>query len=143
MRQFEKSFRDRFVKSMDREDVYEELHSRTQAPEESVASYLADVKCIVARFRIPPSTSKQLRMVFRNLHRKFRHYLEGKDVRSFEQLGEFGREFEKRRELDNRYAPSPPKSKARIPAAAYNWESSVNAASITENGELSASQGAT
>ena len=49
---------------MDREDLYEELRSRTQAPEEGVASYLADMKCIVARFRIPPSTSKQLRIVF-------------------------------------------------------------------------------
>ena len=54
-----------------------------------------------------------------------------------------GREFEKRRELDNRYAPPPPKSKVRIPAAAYNPESSVNAASISENGKSSASHGAT
>ena len=92
--------------------MYEELRSRSQAPWESVASYLADVKCIVARFRIPPSTSKQLRIFFRNLHPKFRHSLEGKDVRSFKELGEFGREFEKRKELDNRYAPPPPKSKA-------------------------------
>ena len=71
LRQFEKSFRERFVKSMDREDFYEELRSHTQAPDESVASYLADVKCIVARFRIPSSTSKQLRIVFRNLHPNF------------------------------------------------------------------------
>ena len=55
LREFERSFRKRFVRTLDREDVYDELRNRTQAPEEKVANYLADVRCIIARFERPPS----------------------------------------------------------------------------------------
>ena len=109
LREFECLFRERFVRTLDREGAYNELRNRTQSPEAKVANYLADVRCIIARFERPPSLTKQLRIVFRNLHPKFRHFLEGKSVGNFEDLGKLGVEYEKRRELDTRYLPSPPK----------------------------------
>ena len=104
----------------DREDLYEELRARTQAPKECARDFLASVRCIVARFDRPPSAAKQLRIVLRNLHPEFRHFLETKDVRELEDIRHFGLEFERRKELDARYAPPPEKSKTRIPAAAYD-----------------------
>ena len=108
-----------------REDVYDELQNRMQAPEEKVANYLADVRCIIAQFERPPSLAKQLQIVFRNLHSKFRHFLERKSVRNFEDLGKFGVEYERRREIDTRYLPPPPRGKSRIPAAAFRRAESV------------------
>ena len=64
-------FRERFLRTLDWEDVYDELRNRTQLPEGNVANYLADVRCIIARFERPPSLAKQLRIVFRNLHPEF------------------------------------------------------------------------
>ena len=118
LREFERMFWERFVRKLDREDVYDELRNRTQAPEEKVANYLADVRCIIARFERPPSLAKQLRIVYRKLHPKFRHFLEGKAIVNFEDLEKFGVEYERRRELDTRYLPPPPRGKSRIPAAA-------------------------
>ena len=133
LREFEQMFRERFVRTLDREDVYDELRNRTQAPEKKVANYLADVRCTIARFERPPSLAKQLRVVFRNLHPKFRHFLEGKSVRNFEDLGKFGIESERRRELDTLYLPPPPWGKSRIPAAAFRREESVASAASLED----------
>ena len=62
------------MRELDREDVYEELRNRPQAPEEKVVYYLADVRCIIASFERPPSLFKQIRIEFRNLHPKFRNF---------------------------------------------------------------------
>ena len=71
--------------------------------------------------------------MFRNLHPKFRHFLEGKSVGNFEDFGKLRVEYEKRRELDTRYLPPPPKGKSRIPAAAFRREESVVSAASLEN----------
>ena len=85
--------------------------------------------------------AKQLRIVVRNLDPMFRHFLEGKSVGNFEDLGRLGAEYERRRELDHRYAPPPPKGKSRIPAAAFRREESVvGAASTGEEGERDANR---
>ena len=102
LRDFIAQLRDQFVRRLDREDLYKELRARTQAPEECARDFLASVRCIVARFDCPPSAAKQLRIVLRNLHPEFRHFLETKDVRELEDIRRFGLEFERRKELDAR-----------------------------------------
>ena len=95
LRDFIAQLREQFVRRMDREDLYEELRARTQVPGECACDFLASVRCIVARFDCSPSAAKQLRIVLRNLHPEFRHFLESKDVRELEDIRRFGLEFER------------------------------------------------
>ena len=79
--------------------------------------------------------------MFRNLHPKFRYFLEGKSVENFEDLRKLGVEYEKRRELDTRYLPPPPKGMSRIPAAAFHQDESIVSAASLGNREDAGARG--
>ncbi|MBJ4432522.1 hypothetical protein JGE30_24630, partial [Salmonella enterica subsp. enterica serovar Give] len=60
--------------------------------------------------------------------------MEDKAIYSLDDVEEYCRRYERRKDLDSRYTPPPPKEKARIPGAAYSGatSSSAKVAVVTE-----------
>ena len=137
-RDFEKHFRNRFVPIYDRVDLMDELHKRTQGKGEKITTYLANFRFIVSRFTRPPRERELVDIVWRNLLPEYRRALADKLVDSLRDIEEYGRKWERQKDLDHRYVPPPLPEKMRVKGAAYEPSSRAKLASVEENESVAA-----
>ena len=79
-----------------------------------MAEYLSALHYIVGFFREPPTIRRQLKIAIRGLLPAYRRYMADKDIRSFVELEEFGREWERLVEMDHQYHPPPVRMRLRM-----------------------------
>ena len=116
---FQQLFKNRFVQVYDREDLLDDLKRRTQGKGEKITPYLASLKYIVSRFARPPREREIVDTAWRNLLPEYRKAMSDKLVDSLSLLEEYGRRWERQKELDSRYVPPPPPEKMRVRGAAF------------------------
>ena len=116
---FQRLFKNRFVQVYDREDLLDDLKRRMQGKGEKITPYLASLKYIVSRFARPPREREIVDTAWRNLLPKYRKAMGDKLVDSLSLLEEYGRRWERRKDLDSRYVPPPPPEKMRGRSAAF------------------------
>ena len=79
-----------------------------------MAEYLSALHYIVGFFREPPTIRRQLKIAIRGLLPAYRRYMADKDIRSFVELEEFGREWERLVEMAHQYHPPPVRMHLRM-----------------------------
>ncbi|XP_043464549.1 activity-regulated cytoskeleton associated protein 2-like [Leptopilina heterotoma] len=106
---FKKYFRREFLETVDDEDVYDELKSRTQAKEEKISEYLLNLRSITQHFRNPMTDFEMLRIAYRGLTPEYRCYVSSYSVNTVLDLEKHLREYERIKEIDKRYVSPPSK----------------------------------
>lgn len=97
----------------------DELWRRTQAKEERIASYLTSLRLIMEHLRRPLASRQQVKMTYKGLTPEYRKQIDQEELTSFTQLGRILRQYEKKKDLDDRYVPTPTNEKMRFPATAF------------------------
>ena len=133
-----KAFKRRFIGEYDRQDVLDDLRRRTQGKGESVEGYIENFRLIVSHFRRPPSEESQVDRAYRNLLPEYRRAMNDEVIESLDDIVKYGRRFERRKEIDGRYAPPPPAEKMHIQSAAFTAPPSAAKARVAAAGEESA-----
>ncbi|XP_043476363.1 uncharacterized protein LOC122507621 [Leptopilina heterotoma] len=114
--------KDRTV-SVDDDDVIDELRARTQGKEEKISAYLTSFRLILGHMKRPISQKQQVKIAYKGLSPGYRRQLERIHYESLGQMKNL-RNYEKTKDLDERYAPTLPKEKMRFPAAAMKEKKS-------------------
>ena len=119
-----KAFKRWFIGEYDRQDLLDDLRRRTQGKGESVECYIENFRLIVSHFRRPPSEESQVDRAYRNPLRtviccEYRHAMNDEVIESLDDIVKYGRRFERRKEIDSRYASPPPAEKMHIQSAAF------------------------
>ena len=112
-KEFKKAFRRQFIGGLNQEELEDELRRRTQAKGEKVENFLTCFKYIIGHFRRPPTEAKQIALAYRNLLPEYRKAMEDKEIYSLADIGKYGRRWERKKEVHERYLPPPPKEKMR------------------------------
>ncbi|CAB0029725.1 unnamed protein product [Trichogramma brassicae] len=107
-----------------------DLQKRTQAKGERISSYLSCFEYIVSRFSKPPPENELLTIAYRNLLPEYRHAMADKIIESFKQLERLGRLWERKKEIDMRYALPAPAERMRVPGGAYNPSARIKLAAL-------------
>ena len=97
----------------------EELRARYQRLKEKVAPFIKKFKRIIAHLKSPPSMKEQLSLAFSHLRPEYQGYLWDKRLDSFEAIEKYGREFERREAIKERYQSPPHRDRAKIPGTTY------------------------
>ncbi|CAB0034014.1 unnamed protein product [Trichogramma brassicae] len=118
--EFEAEFRNQFIGEYDYWDLMTDLQGRTQGRGERITPFLSCFRYIVSRFSEPPSERELLTIAYRNLLPEYRHAMADKSINNFEQLEKLGRSWERKKDIDNRYAPPVPAENMRVPGGAHN-----------------------
>ena len=137
--EFKRKFRSQFIGEYDREDLIEDLRSRTQAKGELISNYLADFNYIVSRFKKPPSERRLVERVWRNLLPEYRKAMADKIIDSLADVEYYGHKWEKQRDLDSRYAPPKAAERMTVRGAAYNSHASKTRVAAVEEEPISVS----
>ena len=112
--EFKKAFRRQFIGGLNHEELEDELRRRTQAKGEKVENFLTCFKYIVGHFRRPRSEGKQIALAYRNLLPEYRKAMEKKEIHSLADISKYGRRWERKKEVHERYTPPPPKEKPGV-----------------------------
>ncbi|KAL7295097.1 hypothetical protein TKK_0011565 [Trichogramma kaykai] len=128
--EFENEFRNQFIGDYDYWDLMTDLQRRTQARGERITAFLSCFRYIVSRFSEPPPKQELLIIAYRNLLPEYRHAMADKIIDTFEQLEKLGRSWERKKDIDSRYAPPVPAEKMRVPGGAYSSQSKIKLAAI-------------
>ncbi|XP_043466585.1 uncharacterized protein LOC122501305 [Leptopilina heterotoma] len=145
---FKRAFKNEYLVTVDDDDVIDELRARTQGKGEKISPYLTSFRLILDHMKRPLSQKKQVKIAYKGLTPAYRRQLDRLYFESLSQMEKILRNYEKARDLDERYTPPPPKEKMRFPAAAVK-ESRFNkivrseAATSEEESESSGSDHST
>ena len=97
----------------------DEIHARTQGPEEPIASYLSSMRHLMDKCLPRWSLQTQLDKIYRNLHPDFSDVVSRGQFRSFEELQSLCYAEEIKRERRRAYRPPPPSERTLFPELAY------------------------
>lgn len=106
-----------FAPIIEDDDVWDELKNRTQAKGESISDYVMSLRLIAGHFRYPATEDEFLRILYRGLTPEYRRYLSAHDVENVAEVERVLRRYERIKDIDRRYNPSPTKDKMRFPSA--------------------------
>ena len=139
--EFKKEFRLQFIAVLDKADIEEDLHSRTQAKGENITNFLSCFKYIVGHFKHPPSEKKLVKIAYKNILPEYRMALFNKKVTSLQMIKEYGVKLERQMEIDRRYTPPKPRDKMKLQGAAYvkNQRTARVVAAVRAGEEVSSS----
>ena len=116
---FKKAFICQFIGELHKDDVMEELRDRYQWLKEKVAPYLTKFRRIIAHLKRPPAVREQINLAYLHLRPECQAYLWDKRLDSFDAIERYGREFERREAIKERYHFPPRRDKARFPGTSY------------------------
>ena len=88
--EFKKEFRLQFIGALDKADIEEELHARTQAKGENITNFLSCIKYIVGYFKRPPPEKNLVEIADKNILPEYRMALFDKKVTSLQMIKEYG-----------------------------------------------------
>ena len=131
-----------YVIEYDEEDLWRHLHQRTQGEEEKVTEYISSLRYIAMHFREPLSDAELVRTAYRNLHPEYRQAFFGKAQRTMAELRERGSQYERQKELDQRWSAPPPAAQIAVSGAAYRKSSSRTKPSVATVSSASNASGA-
>ena len=97
----------------------EEMTSRTQGPDESVSSFISNLRLILGKVVPKISLEAQLERTYRNLHPLLYRSIFREQFKLFGELQIFGQREEMRREKEKTYRPPPPPESTLFPNFAY------------------------
>ena len=101
-------------------------------------SYIENFRLIVSHFKGPPSEESQVDRAYRNLLPEYRRAMTDEVIETLDDIVKYGRRFERRKEIDDRYVPPPPPEKMYIQNAAFTGLPSAAKARVAARGEESA-----
>lgn len=106
------------------EKLLDEIKTRTQGPDESMGMYLAIMANMFNRLTVTVSEPVRLRILLRNIHPFYQGQLGLVEIKTINQLLDFGRKMEARKESIEGYKP-PPRSRSALmePDLAYVYSS--------------------
>ena len=87
---------------------------------EKVTPFLTKFRRIIGSLKRPPSRREQLNLAFSDLRPEYQDYLWDKTLDSFEALERYGREFERKEAIKERYRAPLRREKSRIPGTTYD-----------------------
>ncbi|XP_023288921.1 uncharacterized protein LOC111674083 [Orussus abietinus] len=96
-----------------------EAIKRTQAPNETIATYLLKLRLLYSHPDPPMSEEEQLDWTYENLHSSYRERISRRTVHTFRDLKELGQEVEMDRLHRQTYAPPPSAARSAVRAAVY------------------------
>ena len=97
-------FKERYFGLYDEDDMLDDLRIRVQRRGESISDFVDAFIYLVSRLKHPPPVHTQVAIAFKNVLPEYRSHMIGRLPRSFEELLELGREYEKGKKLDERYS---------------------------------------
>ncbi|XP_043471611.1 uncharacterized protein LOC122504523 [Leptopilina heterotoma] len=115
---FKRAFKNEYLVTVDDDDVIDELRARTQGKGEKISPYLTCFRLILGHMKRPLDKKQQAKIAYKGLTPEYRRQLDHLYFDSLSQMEKILRNFEKAKDLDERYTPPPPKEKMRFPAAA-------------------------
>ena len=132
---FEIAFRHRFIGEIHEDDVMEELRERHQDYKEPVATFLAKFRKIMGYLKRPISLREQLNMAFSHLKPDYQDALWDKKIDSFMAIERYGREYERRESMRDRYHSPPRRDKSKFTDTFYNGprRNTHKAAAVSED----------
>ena len=104
---------------MDKADIEEDLHSRTQAKGENITNFLSCFKYIVGHFKRPPPERKLVKIAYKNILPEYRTDLFDKKVTSLQMIKDYRMKLERQMEIDRRHMPPKPRDKMKLQGAAF------------------------
>ena len=114
-----KEFRLQFIGALDKTDIEEELHARTQAKGENITNFLSCPKYIAGHFKRPPPEKKLVKIAYKNILPEYRTALIDKKVTSLQMIKEYGVKLERQMKIDRRQTSPKPRDKMKLQGAAY------------------------
>ena len=117
---FEKAFRRQFVGELHEDDIMEELRARYQGAKEKIAPFITKFRRIIAHLKKTPSLREQLNLTFSHLRPEYQDAMWEKKLNSFDAIERYGREFERREAIKERYRSPPRREKTRIAGTNYS-----------------------
>lgn len=117
---FKRAFRREFLTTVDDDEVIDELRARTQAKGEKISSYLTSLRLIMGHLKRPLPVKQQVKIAYKGLTPIYRRQVDSASLGSLTKLEKNLRQYEKVKDLDDRYVPPPSKDKMRFPAAAFH-----------------------
>ena len=116
---FEKAFKRQFVGELHEDDVMEELRARYQGSKEKIAPFITKFRRIIAHLKRPPLLREQLNLTFSHLRPEYQDALWERNLDSFDAIERYGKEFERREAIKERYRSPPRRDRAKIPGTSY------------------------
>ena len=117
--EFKKEFRLQFIGALDKTDIEEDLHSRTQAKGVNITNFLSYFKHIVGHFKRPPPERKLVKIAYKNNLLEYRTVLFDKKVTSLQMIKDYGVKLERQMEIDRRHMPPKLRDKMKLQGAAF------------------------
>ena len=108
----------------------EEIHARTQGPDEPISSYLSAMRQLLDKCSPKLTLRAQLDKIYRNLYPDFADAISRDQFDSFAKLQSLCREEEVKRERRRAYRPPPPSDRALFPELAYKPVRKLRTAAI-------------
>lgn len=134
-RDFVHHFKRRFVKNYAREDLIDELRRRTQGKNEEITPYLTNFEFIASKVHPALSEKTLVDIAYKNLLPDYRRWMAHERLYSIDDIEDYGREWEREKEIDAKYQPPPTADNVCVASAAYYGSISKNAfhvATVTE-----------
>ena len=91
---------------------------------------MENFRLIVSHFKRSPSEKSQVDRAYRNLLPEYRRAMMDEVVETLDDIVKYGRQFERRKEIDGRYVPPPPPEKMYIQSAAFTGPPSAAKARV-------------
>ena len=117
----------------------EELTPRTQGPNETISSFISNLRLLLDKVVPKMTLEAQLERTYRNLHPSLYRCIFREQFETFEELQILGQREEVRRKKEKTYRPPPTPEYALFPHFAYKIKKRTKAAVIntTDRGEAS------
>ena len=97
-------FKERYFGLYDEDDMLDDLRIRVQRKNESILDFVDAFIYLVSRLRHPPPVHTQVGIAFKNVLLEYRSHMLSRTPKSFKELLDLGREYEKEKKLDERYS---------------------------------------
>ena len=130
--EFKLAFVRRFIGKRSDEALFDELRARTQGKGESIAEFASKFCYIASNLQEQIAEDKLVRMAKHNLIPDYQKYMFNQRTTTFDELIELGQEFEQEREYIANYVAPLPKSKVKLPGAAFEAKSGTQSTKTSE-----------